>query len=144
MARFLEVQELYDRRTEAEMLRLAGGSVEAVETAIASAEAEAVSYLLNRYGDRLPASPGVTPGILKDKVSVIAHRRLARGPQIAPALQAEYDEAVKWLGAVARGLASLGLPEAVAPQVDRSEALFLTNETPDEPPPLSWGILRKW
>jgi phage gp36-like protein len=144
MARFLTVQELYDRRGESEILRLAAASVAAVESAIGQAEDEAVSYLLSRYGDQLPTTPADSPGILKDKVAVIAHRRLVRGPQVADSLLRETEEALAWLGKVARGVASLNLPEAAARRVDRSGPGILTTRHPDPIPPLSREALEDW
>jgi phage gp36-like protein len=143
MPRFLAREELYLRRGQEEILRLASGSVDQVDAAIGQAEDEAASYLLSRYGERLPATPEATPGVLKDKVAVLAHRRLIRGPQVAQSLESEASEAVSWLRSVARGLASLDLPGAAAAPVDRAGPLFLST-SPALPTALDALTLRNW
>jgi phage gp36-like protein len=111
--RYLTPAELNALRGEAELLRLAGpGGKPAINKAIEQAEAEATSYLLGRYRSALPSAPSGTPSILKAKVAVLAHRRLVAGGQPSPSLEAEAQQALTWLRDVARGAASLDLPEA--------------------------------
>jgi phage gp36-like protein len=145
MGRFLTRDELYSLRGEEEMLRLAANDEARVDSAIGQAEDEAVSYVLSRYGDRLPLTPETTPAVLKTKLAVIAHRRLVRGPQVAPSLVDETTDALTWLSRVARGQASLDLPDVAAQAVDRAAPLILaTTRNEDDPPPLSFETLRKW
>jgi phage gp36-like protein len=146
---FLLLEELYVRRGQAECLRLAGSIAGAGEpnlpriaAAIAAAEAEAVSYLTARYpAEQLPATPEACPGVLKDKVAVLAHRHLAGAVQVAPALEAEAAEARTWLRAVARGTANLGLQGQ--PQVDRGTARVLLAQT-NPGTALTFGTLEDW
>lgn len=141
MTRFLTSAELLELRGP-EVSRLSGGVEATIATKIEEAEAEAVSYLIDRYGAALPASPAQTPAVLKAKVAVIAHRRLVTGSQVSPALLAEHEEALQWLSRAARGLVSLGL--AMAPAVDRSPGAILSNQGPGDPPALTWRSLRGW
>jgi len=130
--RFLTRAEFLERRGETEILRLAGSvngvpNHARVDAAIVAAEAEGVSYLLGRYGTVLPAAPGDTPGVLKDKLAVIAHRQLATGSyQVANALEADVKDARDWLLRAARGLVDLGI--ATAPQVDQGGAQILVSQ----------------
>jgi|GEM_PF-5676363 len=124
MPRFLTSTELKALRGEAEILRLAAGSEDALTAAINQGESFALSYLLTRYGAALPADPTATPDVLKAQIAVLAHRRLITS-QVAPALDDEYKQAVKWLGDVARSIASLNLPEA--PPVDQSTPAVLSS-----------------
>ena len=111
--RYLTPAELLALRGEAEILRLAGqGGEPALLSAIEQAEAEATSYLLGRYRTSLPSDPAATPPVLKAKVAVLAHRRLVTGGQPSPSLETETQQALTWLRDVARGAASLDLPQA--------------------------------
>jgi phage gp36-like protein len=111
--RYLTLAEFLAHRGEAEILRLAGPVGEtALTNAIEQAEAEATSYLLARYRTALPSTPDGAPPILKSKVATLAHRRLLAGGQPSPALEAEAQQALTWLRDVARGAASLDLPQA--------------------------------
>lgn len=111
--RYLTPAEFLALRGEAELLRLAGpGGETALTNAIEQAEAEATSYLLARYRKALPSTPDGAPPILKAKVAVIAHRRLLAGGQPSPALETESQQTLTWLRDVARGAASLDLPQA--------------------------------
>lgn len=141
MTRFLTAAELLQLRGS-EISRLSGGDESTVLSKIEEAEAEAVSYLIDRYGAALPASPATTPSVLKTKVAAIAHRRLVTGSQVSPALLAEHEDAVQWLSRAARGVVSLGL--LAAPAVDRAPAALLTNEGPGDPPPITWQSLKGW
>lgn len=142
MSRFLTREELYARRGEGEILRLAGGSTDAVDAAIAAAEADAVSYLVSRYGDSLPVTPETTPAVLKDKLAILAHRKVPRGGQVAPSLLDEAREVTSWLGQVSRGIASLGLTEPSAVPVDRSAPAVL--HTAPAHQVLDFNFLRRW
>jgi phage gp36-like protein len=131
--RFLTREELYLRRGQDEVLRLAGRvdgepALARIDAAIDAAEAEAVSYLLGRYSNALPTMPAATPPVLKDKVATLAHRHLAGmagALQVAPTLQAEADAARAWLSLVSRGVAQLDLPGQ--PPVDRTTARVLVS-----------------
>jgi phage gp36-like protein len=131
--RFLALADLYARRGQAEMLRLAGNvdgepNLARIISAIGSAEAEALSYLTSRYTeDQLPVTPETTPDVLKDTVATLAHRRLAGSVQVAPALETEATEARAWLSRAARGIVNLGLSSQ--PQVDRGTAQILVTQT---------------
>ncbi len=131
--RYLTVDELYTRRGQPEMLRLAGivdgePNLPKITSAIGSAEAEATSYLSGRYSaEQLPATPESAPDVLKDMVAVLAHRRLAGSVQVAAALEAEAVEARSWLSRAARGIVSLGL--ASQPPVDRGAAQILVTQS---------------
>jgi phage gp36-like protein len=119
MPRYLTSAELLAHRGEAEILRLAGpGGEPALISAIEQAEAEATSYLLGRYRSALPTAPSGSPSILKAKVATLAHRRLLAGGQPSPALETEAQQTLTWLRDVARGAASLDLPQA--PPVDNT------------------------
>jgi len=135
MPRYLEIAELKSLRGEAEILRLAGVTASdpdtALTAAIQQAEAEATSYLLPRYRQTLPTLPGAAPDILKAKVAVLAHRKLITSGQLAPALQAEHDQALAWLRDVARGAAALDL--ATAPPVDDTTPGVLASAGPPGP-----------
>ena len=121
--RYLTPAEFLALRGEAELLRLAGPMGEpALTNAIEQAEAEATSYLLARYRQALPSTPDGAPPILKAKVAALAHRRLLAGGQPSPSLEAEAQQTLTWLRDVARGAASLDLPQAppadnVSPQI---------------------------
>jgi phage gp36-like protein len=133
-SRYLNPAEFLALRGEAEILRLAapgGGSAPlAIAAAIEQAEAEATSYLLNRYRAALPTDPASTPPILKSKVAVLAHRKLLNGGQPSPALETESQQALTWLRDVARGAASLDLPSA-PPADDASPTIAaITPTTP--------------
>ena len=111
--RYLTPAELLALRGEAEILRLAGqGGEPALLSAIEQAEAEATSYLLGRYRSALPSAPAATPPVLKAKVAALAHRRLVTAGQPSPSLETETQQALTWLRDVARGAASLDLPQA--------------------------------
>ncbi len=142
MSRYLEIAELKAYRGEAEMSRLAGGSDDVLAAAIQQAEAEATSYLLPRYRQTLPTLPGASPDVLKAKVAVIAHRKLITGGQLAPALQAEHDQALGWLRDVARGAAALDL--ATAPPVDDNTPSVLSNADPCDRPGMTLRDLKDW
>jgi phage gp36-like protein len=142
MPRYLEIAELKSFRGEAEINRLAGGSDTTLVAAIQQAEGEATSYLLSRYRQTLPTVPGAAPGVLKAKVAVIAHRKLITGGQLAPALQAEYDQALTWLRDVSRGAAALDLD--TAPPVDNGSPTILSNASPFEPPGMRLEDLERW
>ena len=145
MARFLTRNELYSLRGQDELLRLAGNDETRVDAAIGQAEDEGVTYLLSRYGDRLPTTPETTPAVLKAKLAVIAHRRLVRGPQVAQSLLDETAEALTWLSRVARGQASLDLPDSADKPLDRAApGILFSTRTQDDPPPLSFETLRRW
>lgn len=146
MPRYLTVAELKERRDEAEILRLAQGSEPAIEAALRRAEDEATAYLLNRYGDKLPAAPEDTPGVLKDQVAVLAHFFLVRGPSIAETLRNEAEAARSLLRSVARGGASLdvGASDVAAQAVDRATPTILTNHKSGDCPPLSFKGLERW
>jgi phage gp36-like protein len=129
--RFLDIGELYVRRGQAEILRLAGvvdgePNLPRIHAAIEAAEAEAQSYLSTRY-PTLPAAPADTPPVLKNKVAALAHRHLAGSSQVSQALQDDAAEARSWLSRVARGIANLGLEGA--PQVDRGTAQVLVTQS---------------
>ncbi len=143
MSRFLTRAELYARRGEDEILRLAGAAgTDAVDAAIATAENEAVSYLSSRYGDQLPATPETTPAVLKDKVAALAHRKLPRGSQVAQALLDEAREVLSWLSQVSRGIASLGLTEPTAVKLDRAAPAVL--HTAPVHQALDFDFLKGW
>jgi phage gp36-like protein len=141
MPRYLEIAELKSLRGEAEILRLAGGSEDALAAAINQAEAEATSYLLPRYRQTLPTLPGAAPDILKAKVAVLAHRKLITTGQLAPALQAEHDQALGWLRDVARGAAALDLDTAL-PVDDNTPGVF-SNPGP-QGPGMTLEALKGW
>lgn len=129
--RFLSTEELYLRRGQDVILRLAGvvdgePNLARVTAAIEAAEAEAVSYLSARYST-LPESPAAAPAVLKDKVAALAHRHLAGSSQVSQVLQDEAAESRAWLSRVARGTANLGLEGA--PEVDRGTAQVLVAQT---------------
>jgi phage gp36-like protein len=143
--RFLTREELGALRGEVDLLRLAANSEDAITSALGQAEAEASSYLLSRYGDRLPSTPETAPAVLKAKVAALAHRLLSRSPQVAQALIDDAKDARDWFKAVARNQASLDLPDIVAQPVDRANPLILTTPSdPDRPPPLDWESLKGW
>jgi phage gp36-like protein len=144
--RFLTPEELYLRRGQDEILRLAGvvdgePNLARLGAAIEAAEAEAVSYLLGRYAEALPVAPDSTPGVLKDKVSVLAHRHLAGSVQVAPTLQAEAEEARAWLSRVSRGVAHLDL--GGRPPVDRGTAGIHVTQS-NTGTALTFGDLEEW
>ena len=111
--RYLTPAEFLTLRGETEILRLAGaGGETTLISAIEQAEAEATSYLLARYRKALPSTPDGAPPILKAKVAALAHRKLLAGGQPSPALETESQQTLTWLRDVARGAASLDLPQA--------------------------------
>lgn len=136
--------ELYQLRGEDEILRLARGEVAIVEARLLAAEQEALSYLSPRYGSQLPSSPEGTPAVVKEKVAALAHRKLAAGAQVAPALLAEEQQALSWLARAARGLVDIGLPSR--PAVDRTDGVPLVAQPRRGPstPGLTLGNLEDW
>jgi phage gp36-like protein len=127
--RYLNPAEFLALRGETELLRLAGqGGEPALTNAIEQAEAEVTSYLLARYRQALPSTPGGAPPILKTKVAALAHRRLLAGGQPSPALETEAQQTLTWLRDVARGAASLDLPSA-PPADDASPTIAATGPT---------------
>jgi phage gp36-like protein len=127
--RYLNPAELLALRGEAEILRLAApGGEPALLAAIEQAEAEATSYLLNRYRTALPFDPLTTPPILKSKVAVLAHRKLLAGGQPSPSLETESQQALTWLRDVARGAAALDLPSS-PPSDNANPTLAATGPT---------------
>jgi phage gp36-like protein len=131
VSRFLTEAELRDLKGAARVDRLAGASGEdAILAAITAAEAEAVSYLIGRYGLGLPTVPGATPAVLKLKVADLALRALSHGEQISPQTLADAEAAVAWLSRVSRGIVSLGLDGN--PPADISTPAILTNRRPTD------------
>lgn len=81
------------------------------------------------------------PDVLKAKVAVLAHRLLITGGQLAPALQAEYDQALRWLSDVARGIAALDLD--TAPAVDDNTPGVFASAGP-RGPGMTFEALKNW
>lgn len=80
-----------------------------IEQIIASAENETDSYLGVLYTLPLP----VVPEVLRQAVADICRYRIsADNPN--QAIRTRYQDALIWLGKVARGTASLGIPYATA------------------------------
>lgn len=137
-------EELYQLRGEDEILRLARGDVDVIDARMLAAEQEAISYLSTRYGNQLPSLPEEIPAVLKEKVAVLAHRKLATGAQVAPALVAEEQQALSWLSRASRGLVDIGLPSR--PPADSTTALPLVTKPRRGPstPGLTLENLEGW
>ena len=130
--RFISRAELFALRGEERVARWSGSpagepDLAAIDAAILSAEAEASSYLLGRYGNSLPTDPTGTPQVLKDKLAdIVGYKLQAKWDQVSQAVRDSYTDATRWLQAVARGAADLGL--AGAPAVDVSTPAVLATK----------------
>lgn len=127
--RFLSVDELRARKGAERVDRLSDDPVEQ-ESAIAAAEAAALSYLLVRYrDDQLPLVPGETPALLKDRLADLALWYLAgaNADLVAPEVRLAFEDAERWLVRVQRGHAALALPSS--PPADTSTPGLHANKT---------------
>jgi len=91
----------------------------ALEQPIADADSEIDSYLAVRYSLPLPTTPTALARIACD----ITRFRLY-DDQAPNEVRKRYEDAVKWLEAVAKGAVRLGLPPAEVPQATGAVAAF--------------------
>ena len=131
--RFLTLDELFTIAGQDRVFRLAPNDAKlrkrAIEAAKSQAENEAVSWLLDRYGEDLPTTPALTPQVLKEKLTDAALYKLAAARQdvVPTELKDRYDAVVSWLRAVSNGRASLGLQ--TRPAVDVGTPALLANKS---------------
>lgn len=121
MSRFLDLPRLYALRGVARVARLAGGPPEeardAIEAAIAGADAEILAHLGSRYPTELPTTPASTPAILQEYAASIALWNLVKAhDSVAPTLRQAYEDARAFLRDAAAGRVDLGL--ATRPAAD--------------------------
>ncbi|MEW6263380.1 MAG: DUF1320 domain-containing protein [Thermodesulfobacteriota bacterium] len=138
--------DLLEQLSETELIQLTddagAGVVDAsvVERAIADADLEIDSYCAARYGVPFATTPGI---IRKLSVDIALYnlfsRRTAAAPRVMPEdRQARYDNAIRFLRDLAKGLISIGagapapmdegLPQATTRKSDR---IFTTGRASD-------------
>lgn len=141
-ARLVTTADLIARWSEARLREIAqmaaspASTPEAVVTAcIEIGEAEAFSYLADRYADSvLPAVPGEAPMLLKTRTAELVMYAIASraysGGVLGTEFQLPYENAIRWFRDVRANRASLQL--ASSPSIDNTRPEILMSKTVDD------------
>lgn len=122
-------QDMIDRFGSTELIELTDrtnvGTIDAtvLGRALADADAEINGYLASRY--TLPLVN--VPPVLVAKASDMA-RYYLYDTRVTEAVKTRYDDAVKWLVSLAKGLVSLALDPINVPVADAGGVQFQTND----------------
>ncbi|MEI9885912.1 MAG: DUF1320 domain-containing protein [Rhizomicrobium sp.] len=125
-------QDLIDRFTEAELLKMCGtGAPPAIdETKVAKALADADSEINSRIAGRVNTPVTPVPDILVDRACTIARYKYY-ADRVTDLIRANYKDALAWLDGVASGRFALGnatapttAPSGGAPQIAEGERTF--------------------
>lgn len=126
---YATAQDLIDRFGSTELIELTDrantGAIDAtvLGRALADADAEINGYLASRY--TLPLAS--VPPVLVAKASDMA-RYYLYDVRVTEAVKARYDDAVKYLQSLAKGLVSLGLDPVNVPVADAGGVQFTANK----------------
>lgn len=126
---YATAQDMIDRFGQQEMIELTDranlGAIDAIVLgrALADADAEINGYLASRYA--LPLAS--VPPVLVAKASDMA-RYYLYDVRVSEAVKARYDDAVKYLQSLAKGLVSLGLDPVDVPVADAGGVQITAND----------------
>ena len=140
MSQFLELAELYARKGGRDAVTAPLGHLPAedhdahVALALQWAEGRLRSLVKHRYGQALPATPADTPAEVKGLVADLAawNLELEHTDHVSPNVETLGQRALAQLRDVARGVAALDLPPAVAAD-DARPTVVVLGEDPRRP-----------
>ncbi len=132
---YCDIADLVDAATAKTLIQLtddAGTGTydsDILNAGISDGQEEMDPYLLDRYGASMPFS--TVPGILKSiNIDIALYRIHKRRGRITELIQKAYDQAVKKLEGISKGVISLAVT-GVAVAEDNDTVTF-TNKTPED------------